>query len=206
MTLNISWFLSFSRPLEAVQIYTLFLYCVNFFELDCIYTSELMADTLKYVSLTDSPVGLWRIEADSRYILSCTLVDESPGESCIANHVSNEAGHQLDQYFKGERKIFNLPLKFHSYSNFYVKVWKSLQRIPFGHVTNYSAIARKIKKPRAVRAVGQASSRNPFTVLVPCHRIIGKDGSLTGYAFGLKVKQWLLHHEGAVGVQKKLFV
>ena len=92
-----------------------------------------------------------------------------------------------------------------SYSDFYQKVWGSLVEIPYGKTTNYSALANKLENPKAVRAVGTANGRNPFAIVVPCHRVIGKDNSMTGYAHGVDIKEWLLVHEGAITKPLTLF-
>jgi len=101
---------------------------------------------------------------------------------------------QLDEYFNNKRHIFDLPLILHG-TNFQVKVWKALQNIPYGETCSYSKIAAMIGNSRASRAVGMANNRNPIAIIIPCHRIIGSDGSLTGYGGGLELKQKLLNLE-----------
>jgi len=105
-----------------------------------------------------------------------------------------KAAAQLDEYFSGKRKVFDLPLKLNG-TDFQVAVWKALQKIPFGETRSYGEIARAIGKPKAVRAVGMANNRNPIVIIVPCHRVIGHDGSLTGYGGGLELKRQLLELE-----------
>jgi len=102
---------------------------------------------------------------------------------------------QIDEYFNGKRTIFDLPLVLHG-TDFQVSVWKSLQKIPFGKTRSYGEIAAAIGNPKASRAVGMANNRNPISIIVPCHRVIGQNGSLTGYAGGLELKQRLLELEG----------
>jgi len=104
------------------------------------------------------------------------------------------ASKQLDEYFSGERKIFNLPIVFHG-TDFQVKVWKALQKIPYGETRSYGEIASMTGNPKASRAVGMANNRNPISIIVPCHRVIGYNGTLTGYAGGLELKQKLLNLE-----------
>jgi methylated-DNA-[protein]-cysteine S-methyltransferase len=101
---------------------------------------------------------------------------------------------QIDEYFNKKRSIFNLPLAPHG-TDFQVKVWKALQTIPYGETRSYGEIAAVIGNPKACRAVGMANNRNPIAIIIPCHRVIGHDGSLTGYAGGLKIKQKLLDLE-----------
>lgn len=100
-------------------------------------------------------------------------------------------------YFNGDgQALDSLPIKQNG-SAFYRKVWRELRKIPFGETRSYSEIAKAVGSPKAVRAVGTANAKNPHTIIVPCHRVIGKDGTLTGYGGGLKRKAWLLDHEGA---------
>jgi methylated-DNA-[protein]-cysteine S-methyltransferase len=111
--------------------------------------------------------------------------------------VIGEAKSQLAAYFNGERKDFDLPLNPHG-TAFQKQVWAQLCCIPFGKTISYVDLAVAIGKPTASRAVGAANGRNPISIVVPCHRVIGKSGKLTGYAGGLDVKAWLLDHERAV--------
>jgi methylated-DNA-[protein]-cysteine S-methyltransferase len=106
-----------------------------------------------------------------------------------------EAVRQLNEYFAGSRREFDLPLRLHG-TVFQTRVWHELTEIPYGQTWSYGQLARRINKPSASRAVGLANGRNPISILVPCHRVIGADGSLTGYGGGLERKRWLLAHEG----------
>ncbi len=101
---------------------------------------------------------------------------------------------QLVQYFAGDRQRFDLPLLL-SGSPFQLRVWTALQQIPYGATTSYGKIAVELGLPDAARAVGLANGQNPISIIVPCHRVIGADGSLTGYGGGLPAKRWLLDHE-----------
>ena len=105
-----------------------------------------------------------------------------------------KAERQLTEYFSGSRKTFDLPLNLGG-TEFQAKVWQALQTIPAGETRSYKDIAVMIGKPGASRAVGMANNRNPVSIIVPCHRVIGQDGSLVGYAGGLAIKQYLLEHE-----------
>ncbi len=102
---------------------------------------------------------------------------------------------QLREYFEGGRREFDLPLHFEG-TLFQRRVWQELTEIPYGETWSYGQLARRIGNPSASRAVGLANGRNPISILVPCHRVIGADGSLTGYGGGLERKRWLLAHEG----------
>jgi methylated-DNA-[protein]-cysteine S-methyltransferase len=116
---------------------------------------------------------------------------EIPG--CLVDCVK-----QLDEYFKGNRREFDLKLKPEG-TDFQKKVWTELQNIPFGQTSSYGQIAAAIGKSNACRAVGNANNRNKIAVIIPCHRVIGSDGSLVGYGGGLWRKKWLLDHEKNVG-------
>jgi methylated-DNA-[protein]-cysteine S-methyltransferase len=105
-----------------------------------------------------------------------------------------EAIRQLGEYFTGQRRKFDLPLRLHG-TEFQQRVWNVLREIPYGVTWSYGELARRIDNPNASRAVGLANGRNPISILVPCHRVIGADGSLTGYGGGLERKRWLLAHE-----------
>ncbi len=101
---------------------------------------------------------------------------------------------QLNEYFEGKRKFFSIPLLFAG-TEFQKKVWKELMKIPYGENISYMKLAQRIGNPKAVRAVASAVATNPISILVPCHRVIGSDLSLTGYGGGIPAKQWLLDHE-----------
>ena len=102
---------------------------------------------------------------------------------------------QLTEYFEGTRREFDLPLRLQG-TAFQQRVWRQLTEIPYGQTWSYGQLATRIDKPSASRAVGLANGRNPISILVPCHRVIGADGSLTGYGGGIERKRWLLLHEG----------
>lgn len=101
---------------------------------------------------------------------------------------------QLDEYFQGKRTTFSLPFKLTG-TPFQLAVWKELQNIPYGKTTSYKEIAQKINKPKACRAVGMANNKNPLPIIIPCHRVIGSNGKLIGYAGGLNLKNYLLELE-----------
>jgi methylated-DNA-[protein]-cysteine S-methyltransferase len=106
----------------------------------------------------------------------------------------NDAITQLDEYFNGSRRDFDLPLDLCG-TEFQVEAWKALADIPYGHTASYGQQAASIGRPKAVRAIGGANGRNPVAIVLPCHRIVGADGSLTGFGGGIAVKKWLLDHE-----------
>ncbi len=140
-----------------------------------------------------SPLGPLTLAARHNRLVSI-LFGEGAGSESL-DPVLHEARRQLEEYFAGSRRDFDLPLGA-SGTPFQQEVWGALVRIPFGHTASYAEVARLISRPRAVRAVGAANARNPLAIVVPCHRVIGSDGQLTGYAGGLAIKRWLLDHEG----------
>ena len=116
------------------------------------------------------------------------------GDKSAAIGVLREASTQLRDYFAGARRSFALPLRADG-TDFQASVWRALAEIPFGETVTYGEIARRCGRPEAARAIGRATGENPFCVLVPCHRVIGMKGALTGYAGGLARKAWLLGQE-----------
>jgi methylated-DNA-[protein]-cysteine S-methyltransferase len=123
--------------------------------------------------------------------------DAGPRPVSATDRVLDEAARQLDGYFAGERRRFDLPLDPHG-TAFQTDVWEALRKIPYGETRSYADIARRIGRPTAVRAVGRANGQNPLAIVVPCHRVIGADGSLTGYSGGVDKKRTLLELESRV--------
>ena len=111
-----------------------------------------------------------------------------------ANKLAQECKVEIAEYFAGKRKKFDLPLKQEG-TQFQKKVWQELKQIPYGETKTYGEIAKLIDKPKASRAIGMANHNNSIMILVPCHRVVGADGSLTGYAYGVKIKKFLLELE-----------
>ncbi len=109
---------------------------------------------------------------------------------------------QLSQYFSGRLKVFTIKLN-PTGTHFQKKVWQELENVPFGQTASYAEIAKRLNNPKACRAVGGANGKNPTPIIVPCHRIIGKDGSLTGFGGGLDVKEFLLQHEKELMASQK---
>jgi methylated-DNA-[protein]-cysteine S-methyltransferase len=112
--------------------------------------------------------------------------------------VVGDARAQLAAYFAGERTAFDLPLAMRG-TAFNLRVWAELRGIPYGETASYADVARRLGSPGAARAVGAANARNPIPIIVPCHRVVGADGSLTGFGGGIERKRWLLAHEARVG-------
>lgn len=142
-----------------------------------------------------TPVGIAKISEDDDCISSITIhndedfIIEAPQSDLLKTTIK-----QLDEYFAGERKVFDLPLK-QSGTDFQQQVWQHLLAIEYGSTVSYAQLSNQMKNPLAIRAIAAANGKNSLWIVVPCHRVIGSDGSLTGYAGGLWRKQWLLEHE-----------
>ena len=141
-----------------------------------------------------TPLGTARISGDVEGVSAIQLLDEKIPTSTEIPDFLQSAFQQLNDYFNGELEEFSLKLNPQG-TAFQQKVWKALNEIPFGKTCSYLDLSRKLGDEKAIRAVASANGKNPLWVVVPCHRVIGSNGSLTGYAGGLQRKQWLLNHE-----------
>lgn len=153
-----------------------------------------------YETFMPSPMGELRLLADSTglrgiYYQEHKHVPTLVSESAHDHPVLLEARKQLDEYFAGERKKFDVPLALHG-TPFMLRVWEVLGKIPFGTTATYKQLAESIGAPKSSRAVGRAIALNPISIILPCHRVVGSSGKLTGYAGGLSCKEWLLKYEG----------
>ena len=148
----------------------------------------------EYKSYYNSPVGLIEIDGTENSITQVKFVDESFNTSFESTPYLEICAKQLDQYFKGERKVFEIVLEPEG-TDFQKKVWNELLNVSFGETKSYLEIADALGDPKVIRAAAAANGQNPIAIIIPCHRIIGTDGSLTGYAGGLWRKKWLLNHE-----------
>lgn len=157
----------------------------------------------KYCAYFDSPLGTIELFATEKGISSLYFVSEKKnGQS--ENSILSKGIKQLNEYFGKKRKEFTLPLDLRG-TEFQKKVWNELLKIPFGKTVSYLHIAKKIGDENSTRAVGNANGKNPVSIIVPCHRVIGADGNLIGYGGGIEKKKWLLEFEGAL-IQKELFL
>ncbi|MEZ4801643.1 MAG: methylated-DNA--[protein]-cysteine S-methyltransferase [Gelidibacter sp.] len=141
-----------------------------------------------------SPLGFTKIVGDEDGIASISILNTEEIETDIIPVELEDCVHQLYEYFEGKRTQFDLQLNPEG-TPFQKQVWKQLQTIPFGKSVSYLELSKQLGDVKAIRAVANANGKNPLWIVVPCHRVIGSDGSLTGYAGGLHRKQWLLEHE-----------
>lgn len=149
---------------------------------------------IKYVKIWKSPVGILRIEETDRMLSECRWTDSVNADIDNDSNmppVIYETIWQLSEYFAGTRTRFDLPLRL-SGTEFQLLVWDVLREIPYGTMVSYRDVAERIGRPTSVRAVANAIGANPIAPIIPCHRVIGSDGSLTGYAGGLDIKRQLL--------------
>ena len=150
----------------------------------------------------DSPFGRILIAGDGESLQWLSFTRGRQKATSLSKWTQNdrdavlrETARQLDQYFAGKRKLFELPLDPPG-TQFQRRVWRKLVAIPYGKTLSYSELARRVGKPEAFRAVGAANGQNPISVIIPCHRVLGKNGDLTGYGGGLPLKRRLLELEG----------
>lgn len=155
------------------------------------------------IAYYSSPVGDLLIESEDGKICTVNFVKQSRQEE-VYTSVIEQCIFELDEYFYKGRKFFNVELNPRG-TEFQKKVWNELLTIPYGTTVSYEALAIRIGNINSVRAVGLANGQNPIAIIIPCHRVIGKGGTLVGYGGGLENKEWLLNHEGAILKQLTLF-
>lgn len=155
-------------------------------------------------AFVETPVGILEIKGNADGLSSLLFRDdETVVTSIIIPKVLKDVVLQLQEYFEGKRKKFNLKLSPEG-TEFQKKVWNELLNIPFGKTVSYQQMANTLGHPKVIRAAASANGKNPIAIIIPCHRVIGSDGSLTGYAGGLHRKKWLLEHESP-SPQQSLF-
>jgi methylated-DNA-[protein]-cysteine S-methyltransferase len=147
-----------------------------------------------YIDYFSSPLGLIECKATIKGLVHVIFCGKEI-TTINPNNITDLCNQQLDQYFNGELSQFNIPLDPKG-TDFQKSVWQCLAKIPFGKTVSYLDIAKMVNKPKGSQAVGGANGRNPISIIVPCHRVVGSNGSLTGYAGGIERKLWLLNHEG----------
>ena len=141
-----------------------------------------------------SPIGPIELLSSAGKIVFCHFTNGEDGSTCIPNALTNACVTELSEYFAGKRKVFDIPLTYAG-TDFQRMVLHLVEKIPFGEVITYQDLAIRLDKPSGSRVIGNVIGRNPLLVLVPCHRILGQDGKITGYAGGIDRKRWLLQHE-----------
>jgi len=156
-----------------------------------------------HIAYHKTPIGIAKITGDENGIISVTVIDEEIELSSEIPICLKECVQQLDEYFRGKRTEFSIKLNPQG-TEFQKKVWNELLKVPYGKSRSYLEQSKKIGDVKAIRAVASANGKNPIWILIPCHRIIGSDGSLTGYAGGIWRKKWLLNHESS-SPQQSLF-
>jgi methylated-DNA-[protein]-cysteine S-methyltransferase len=149
---------------------------------------------VNYTSNIDSPIGIVEINSTNEEIISIKFKDSVEKSSLNPPEVLKRCIEQLEEYFLGKRKNFNIPILFDG-TAFQKQVWQKLLEIPYGKTVSYQFIAESVGDRNATRAVGNANGQNPISIIIPCHRVIGRNGKLTGYGGGLHRKKWLLDHE-----------
>jgi len=151
----------------------------------------------------NSPLGITKIIGDLNGIASVSVLNTNITPSDTIPEVLEDCVLQLNEYFNGERKQFSLKLNVKG-TKFQERVWHAISSIPYGKTTSYLQLSRQLGDDKAIRAVANANGKNPLWIIIPCHRVIGSNGSLTGYAGGTFRKQWLLEHESPYK-QQRLF-
>jgi methylated-DNA-[protein]-cysteine S-methyltransferase len=157
-------------------------------------TTTLAPDVPVHVAFTASPVGTIRLLAAGGALVGLHLDGRRDDRWLPADGFLDGVAGQLQEYFAGTRTTFDLPVHLMG-TPFQVQVWSALADIPYGSTASYGEIARRVGRPGSARAVGAANGQNPVSIVVPCHRVIGAGGALTGYGWGVERKAWLLDHE-----------
>ena len=150
-----------------------------------------------------TPLGIAKLEGDESGLASITVLNDDIPASTIIPELLEDTVYQLQEYFEGTRASFSLTLNPNG-TDFQKRVWGALQDIPYGKTVSYLELSKTLGDVKAIRAVAAANGKNPLWIVIPCHRVIGSDGSLTGYAGGLHRKKWLLDHESPAK-QQSLF-
>lgn len=150
-----------------------------------------------------TPLGIAKIKGSEEGISEIKILDKTPPPTSEVPEMLLPAVEQIEAYFRGELKEFNFKVKLEG-TDFQKRVWSALMEIPYGKTQSYMELSKRLGDAKAIRAVASANGRNPLWIVIPCHRVIGSDGSLTGYAGGISRKRWLLEHEGIL-TQQRLF-
>lgn len=163
-----------------------------------------LGDAVLHTAYYNSPIGMIQLVQENNLLTVAQFLDETISLPPDSSKLLNEVLHQLNEYFSGIRTEFNLPL--HAKGTiFQQKVWEKLVEIPFGKTITYLQLAKRLNNVKCIRAAASANGKNPLAVIIPCHRVIGANGKLTGYAGGQHRKQWLLEHEAKINGNPLLF-
>jgi methylated-DNA-[protein]-cysteine S-methyltransferase len=161
-----------------------------------------------YFTTYESPIQELKLLSDGRSLIGLYMMSEKHALQQQSDWVEDdsvapfpETKRQLDEYFAGTLTEFDLPIQLHG-TEFQQKVWEVLKTIPYGVTMSYGELAKQLNQPNASRAVGLANGKNPVSIVVPCHRVIGANGKLTGYGGGIERKQWLLSHERLIRMKQ----
>lgn len=149
-----------------------------------------------YYGYYKSPIGNLRIVVDESSLVALDFNEDEKKQSDEHGYIK-EIKSQLDEYFKGTRELFDLNIKING-TDFQNKVWNELTKIPYGETISYKELATRIGNDKACRAVGNANNKNKISIVIPCHRVVGSNKKLVGYAGGLEKKEWLINHENKV--------
>lgn len=164
-----------------------------------------MSEQKLYYDYINTPLGELELTSSSTHLLSALFVKTEKNvldkQPVLQSEINNDAKKQLDAFFKKELTQFNLPLH-PAGTDFQKTVWNELLKVPFGTTISYLTLAKKLGDINSIRAAASANGKNPITIIIPCHRVIGTDGKLVGYSGDMWRKQWLLDHESK---QEKLF-
>lgn len=149
---------------------------------------------MKHTAVINSPLEKLLLTSDADGLTSIEFIDSDQELSKVIPDTLKDVVKQLNEFFEGKRQVFTLSLSPQG-TDFQKRVWKELEQIPFGKTVSYQQIANQLGDPKVIRAAASANGKNPIPIIIPCHRVIGSDGSLTGYSGGLHRKKWLLEHE-----------
>lgn len=149
-----------------------------------------------YYGYYKSPIGNLRIVVDENSLVALDFNEDEKKQSDEQRYIK-EVKKQIDEYFKGTRELFDLNIKING-TDFQNKVWNELTKIPYGETISYKELAARIGNDKACRAVGNANNKNKISIVIPCHRVVGSNKKLVGYAGGLEKKEWLINHENKV--------
>lgn len=163
-----------------------------------------MADATTHITYYKSPIGYIELMEEEGALTSASFMDERRTEATTITPILEKAIQQLDAYFAGKLRQFDLPLR-PAGTAFQQTVWNQLIQISFAETITYLHMAKRLGNVKAIRAAASANGKNPLAIIIPCHRVVGAAGKLTGYAGGLHRKQWLLQHEAKFGGSKTLF-